>query len=77
MFISGGAEGKNPFLQISCSNVRGKLYQKLGFTVTKIVKKIKFKGVWGRVRSKKLFPETIIHNMFETDSGFYVKKALR
>ena len=28
-----------------------------GLRVTKIVKEIKFEGVWGRLRSNKMFPE--------------------
>ena len=44
-----------------------------GLTVTKIVKKIKFEGVWGELESKKRFPETISHKIFETNSSFHVK----
>ena len=39
----------------------------------KIVKEIKFKGVWGKLEAKKLFPDTNIHKMSKTDSGFHVK----
>ena len=45
--------------------------------VTKIVKEIKFKGVWGQVRSKKLFPETIIHKISETSSSFHGKNTIQ
>ena len=44
-----------------------------GLTVTKIVKEIKFEGVWGNLETKKMFLETIIHKIFETNSSFYVK----
>ena len=44
-----------------------------GLRVTKIVKEIKFEWGLGQVRSKKLFPETIIHKIFETNSSFHVK----
>ena len=44
-----------------------------GLRVTKIVKQIKFEGVWGRVRSKNLFPEPTIYKIFETNSSFHVK----
>ena len=40
-----------------------------GYRVNKIVKEIKFEGVWG----EKLFPEKIIHKIFETKSGFHEK----
>ena len=46
-----------------------------GLRVTKIVKQIKFKGVRGQVRSKKLFAETTIHKILETNSSFYVKQC--
>ena len=39
--------------------------------VTKIVKEIKFEGL-SQVRSKKVFPVTIIHKIFETNSSFHV-----
>ena len=48
-----------------------------GLRVTKIVKEIKFEGVWGELKAKKLFPETIIHKIFETNSSFHVNYALR
>ena len=44
-----------------------------GLIVTKIVREIKFEGDLGRVRSKKLFPEKIIRNIFETISSFHAK----
>ena len=37
-----------------------------GLRLTKIVKQIRSEGVLGQFRNKKLFPETIIHKMFET-----------
>ena len=36
--------------------------------VTKIVKEIRFEGVWGRVRSKKLIPETIFREYLRHSS---------
>ena len=44
-----------------------------GVRITKIFKEIKFEGVWGRVRGKELFPQTIIHMVFEANSGFRVR----
>ena len=44
-----------------------------GLKVTKIVKEIKFLGVWGELKATKMFPETIIHKIFETNSSFHVK----
>ena len=44
-----------------------------GLRVTKIVKEVKFEGVWGELESKKMFPETITHKIFETNSSFHVK----
>ena len=41
--------------------------------VTKVVQKIKFEGDWGRLESKKLFPETVIDKIYETNSTFHVK----
>ena len=39
----------------------------------KISQQITFEGVWGQVRSKKLFPETTPDKIFETNSSFNVK----
>ena len=41
--------------------------------VTKIVKEIKFEGILGELESKNMFPETIIHKIFETNSSFHVE----
>ena len=38
-----------------------------------IVKQIKFERVWEGIRSKILFPETIIHKIFEINYSFHVK----
>ena len=38
----------------------------------KIIKQIKFEGVCDEVRSKKLFPKTIIQKIFERNSSFDV-----
>ena len=43
--------------------------------VIKIVKEIKYEGVWGELKAKKQFPETIIHKVFETNSSFHVRLA--
>ena len=40
--------------------------------VTKMVKQIKFEGVWGKLAAK-MFPETIIQKIFEKNSGFNEK----
>ena len=37
----------------------------------KIIKQIKFNGSAATLKQKKLFPETVIHNIFET--SFHVK----
>ena len=39
----------------------------------KIVKEIKYEGGWGELEAKKMFPETTIHKIFETNSSFLVK----
>ena len=51
-----------------------------GLRVTKIVKQIKFEGVSGELEVQKLFAETTIHkvletnsSLLETNSSFYVK----
>ena len=44
-----------------------------GLRVTKVVKEIKSEGVWREIEAKKIFPETIIHKIFETKSSFHVK----
>ena len=44
-----------------------------GSGVTKIVKEIKYEGVWDELEAKKVFPETIISKTFETNSSFHVK----
>ena len=41
--------------------------------VTKSVKEIMFKEVWGELESKKKFPETITHKISEANSSFHVK----
>ena len=41
--------------------------------VTKFVEEIEFDQVWGELDEKKMFPETTIHKIFETDSNFHVK----
>ena len=43
-----------------------------GLRVTKNVKEIKFKGVWGELESKK-FPQTITHKISETNSSFFMR----
>ena len=44
-----------------------------GLRVTKIVKEIKFEEVWGKLKAKKIFPDTIIPKIFEANSSFHVK----
>ena len=44
-----------------------------GLRVTKIVKEIKFEGVWGELEAKKMFPEKITHEIFEINFGFHLK----
>ena len=39
----------------------------------KNVKEIRFEVVWSELESKKMFPETITHKIFETSSRFRVK----
>ena len=43
--------------------------------ITKIIKQIRFEGVWGKLESRKGFPETIIHKIFETNSSFCGKEC--
>ena len=43
-----------------------------GLRVAKIVKEIKFEGVWGELELKR-FPETASHKIFETNSSFQTK----
>ena len=45
-----------------------------GLRVTKIVKESKFKGVWGELEAKKMFPETTTHKIFDTNSRVHVKQ---
>ena len=35
---------------------------------------MKFEGVWGKLEAKKLFTQTIIHKIRETNSSFDVKQ---
>ena len=44
-----------------------------GLRVTKSVKEIGFQGVSRELEAKKMFPGTIIHGIFETNSSFLVK----
>ena len=44
-----------------------------GLRVTKDVKETKFEGIWGELIANKIFPETIILKIFETNSSFHVK----
>ena len=44
-----------------------------GFRVIKNFKGIKFEGVSGKARIKKMFPETITHKISESNSSFHVK----
>ena len=53
---------QNKFLKISFTNFRSKLCLLHNLRVMKIVKQIKFEGLF---RSKKLFPETTIYKTFE------------
>ena len=43
--------------------------------VTKILKKIKYEGVWDQLETKR-FANTISYKIFETDSSFHVKKRI-
>ena len=45
-----------------------------GLRVPNFDKQIKFEGIWGRVRSKKLFAERTTHKILETNSSFYVEQ---
>ena len=44
-----------------------------GLGITKIVKEIRVEGVWGKLKAKKMFPDTSIHKIFETNFSFHVK----
>ena len=41
-----------------------------GLRVTKIVKQIKCEESWDELEAKKMFPEAMIHKLFETNSSF-------
>ena len=43
-----------------------------GLRVTKNVKGVKFGGVWGEIKTKEGFPETITHGVFGANSSFGV-----
>ena len=32
----------------------------------------KFEGVWGELEARKMFPETVIHGVSETNTNFHV-----
>ena len=38
------------------------------------MKEIKYEGIWGDLESKKRFPETITHKIFETNFSFHVNE---
>ena len=44
-----------------------------GLRVTKNVKEIKFEGVWGELKSKKMIPDTKNYETSKTNSSFYAK----
>ena len=44
-----------------------------GLLVIKILKKIKFDGVWLELEGKKMFPETIINEIVQENCRFHVK----
>ena len=44
-----------------------------GLIITTIVKEITFERILDELDSRKRFPETIIHKIFETNSFFHVK----
>ena len=47
-----------------------------GLTVNRSTKENRFKGVWDELEAKKLFEDTIIHKIFETNSSFHVKQRI-
>ena len=59
------------FLQITGSNFNLKLCQRPK-SYENVPKNHIWRGLW-RARIKKLFPETIIYKIFETNSSFHVK----
>ena len=40
--------------------------------VGNVVTEGKFEGVWGELETKKMFPQTIIHSVSETNTNFHV-----
>ena len=58
------------FLQISCSNFKLNLCQRP--RLEKIVKEIRFEGLWSELEAR-IFPETVIHQIFEASSCFRVR----
>ena len=59
------------FLLLTCSNFRLKLWDR-HYSYQNCQKNWVWRGLW-RIRSKKLFPETINHKIFEANSSFHVK----
>ena len=45
-----------------------------GLRLTENVKEIKFEGVWGELKSKKVSRDNT-HKIFETNSTFHVKQC--
>ena len=60
------------FLTLNCSYFRLSSVKIL--RVNKNIKEIKLRGVCGRLKPKKGFPETMTHKVLETNSSFHVKK---
>ena len=65
----------SPILNLNCLNIRLKLCERP--LSIKIVREIKFEEMWSKLEeAKKMFLETIIHKIFDTNSSFYVKQSL-
>ena len=45
-----------------------------GLRVTKIVKEIRFEGVWGNLKAKKKIPPTTNYKIVQTNPSFHVKE---
>ena len=58
--------------QLNCSNFRFK-HRERSWSYQNLLKKKKISRGMGRGRSKILFPEKIIHIIFETNSNFHAK----
>ena len=41
--------------------------------MTKTVEELKFEGIWDKLESKEIFPDTVTHKSSESITGLHVK----